>query len=161
MSIVDCPECAGQISDKAMMCPHCGFARAGAGYGYEYRSSRRVFGLPLVHIIIGPPIDAAGSLRIAKGFIAIGGIAMGVFAFGGLAIGVVSMGGLAVGLAACGGAALGLLLAVGGLAVGTIAIGGCAVGYWAIGGGAFGVHVLSGNRQDPEILGFFKRYFGG
>ena len=25
MALTQCPECSGQISDRAIMCPHCGF----------------------------------------------------------------------------------------------------------------------------------------
>lgn len=25
MALIQCPECSGQISDKAIICPHCGF----------------------------------------------------------------------------------------------------------------------------------------
>ena len=45
-----CPECGNEISDKAVMCPMCGyFPRGGTGsfYCFEYVSKRRLFGLPL------------------------------------------------------------------------------------------------------------------
>jgi len=41
MALVNCPECDGQVSDQAAMCPHCGYPIRG-GYGYEYRSERRL-----------------------------------------------------------------------------------------------------------------------
>ncbi len=25
MALIKCPECSGQVSDKALLCPHCGF----------------------------------------------------------------------------------------------------------------------------------------
>lgn len=25
MALITCPECHGQVSDKAAVCPHCGF----------------------------------------------------------------------------------------------------------------------------------------
>jgi hypothetical protein len=161
MALVECPECGKEKSNKALMCPHCGFMMGGRLFGYEYRSRIEIFRLPLVHIALGYNISAlTGRLRVAKGIIAIGNVAVGVVAIGGLSIGVVSLGALALGLAAFGGVAIGLLLAVGGLAVGLVAIGGCAFGYYAFGGGAWGVHRFGGNAQDPEAIEFFKRYLG-
>lgn len=163
MSLVNCPECDAEISDKAVMCPHCGYSRKSSLYGniYEYRSQTMLFGLPLVHIYLGPNLDpATGKLRCAKGIIAIGNIAVGGIAAGGLSLGIISFGGLALGLASIGGAAIGILLALGGFALGYIAIGGAAFGYYALGGGAFGVHALGGNVQDPQAIEFFKRWLG-
>ncbi|MEJ2649509.1 MAG: zinc ribbon domain-containing protein [Sedimentisphaerales bacterium] len=163
MSLISCPECNAEISDKALMCPHCGYSRKGMFYGciYEYRSQITLFGLPLVHIYFGPNFDPeTGKMRCAKGIIAIGNIAIGGFATGGLSLGIISFGGLALGLASIGGAAIGILLALGGLAIGYIAIGGAAIGYYALGGGAWGVHALGGNAQDPQAIEFFKRWFG-
>ncbi len=135
--------------------------------GYEYRSKRTLFGLPLVHVARG--IDpATGRPRVAKGIIAIGdafaigglaiggGGAVGIIALGGgVGLGLLSFAGLAVGvLLAIGGAALGGV-ALGGAAVGGVAIGGAAVGYYALGGGAFGVHPLGGNAADPQAVQFF------
>lgn len=140
--------------------PQPGVKGQGQYWCFEYKSRRKLFGLPLVHVVYGPNIDpTTGRLRVAKGIVAIGGIAMGGFALGGVALGVITFGGLSIGLAAIGGCALGLLLGVGGFAVGFVAMGGCAIGYYAIGGGAFGAHVLSGARQDPALKEFFARFF--
>ncbi len=159
MALIKCPECDGEVSDQATTCPHCGYPIRG-GYGYEYRSERQLFGLPLVHIVGGNRIDPlTGRLRIAKGIIAIGPIAVGGLALGGSAVGVISFGGGALGLVAVGGAAVGVLGALGGLAVGLVAIGGAAFGYYALGGGAWGVHALGGNVQDPNMLEFLRGWF--
>lgn len=163
MTLQACPECGNQISDKAMMCPKCGFAANSLGfYCGEYKSKKQLFGLPLVHIVYGPAYNpATGQLRVAKGIIAIGGIAVGVLALGGAAIGLFALGGLAFGLlAALGGAAIGTGISIGGFALGFVGIGGFAVGYYALGGGAFGVHAFGGNtpvEQLPEWLKQFKR----
>jgi tRNA A-37 threonylcarbamoyl transferase component Bud32 len=136
-------------------------------FGYEYRSRATIFGWPLVHIATG--IDPmTGRKRVAKGIIAIGGIAVGGLAFGGCAIGVVALGGVGIGLFAFGGMTIGLLmafgggaiggLAVGGGALGIIAVGGGAVGYYATGGGAWGVHPFGGNAQDPVAKEFFTSF---
>ncbi len=167
MALIRCPECQREVSDQAMACPHCGYPIRGAfPFAYEYRSPRQLFGLPLVHIIHGPPIDPlTGRRRVAKGIIAVGPIAVGGLTFGGVSIGVVSFGGAALGLFAIGGAAIGVLLALGGLAIGLVALGGGAIGYYALGGGAWGVHALGGNAQDPNAIEFFRsrlgHWFGG
>lgn len=162
MSLVNCPECGNQISDKAVMCPKCGLGvrlPMARWFGYEYRSEASLFGLPLVHITCGYD-PSTGRPRIAKGIIAIGNVAVGGFAVGGLSFGVVSLGGLSLGLVAVGGLAIGLLLALGGMAIGLIAVGGGAFGYYALGGGAWGLHPLGGNAQDPQATEFFKRFLG-
>jgi len=165
MTLVNCPECDKEISDKALMCPNCGFAAGNRLFVYEYRSKRELFGLPLVPMYIGIVYGLGinpltGRFRVAKGIIAIGNIAIGGVAIGGLSLGILSFGGLALGLAAFGGAAVGLLLAMGGMAIGLVAIGGGAVGYYALGGGAWGTHAIGGNVQDPEAVEFFKRFLG-
>ena len=95
---------------------------------YEYKSSRTLFGLPLVHINCGPGV------HWARGIIAIGDIATGFVALGGIAAGLVSLGAIS----------LGLLLALGALSVSTIAIGGLALGLTAWGGFAFGLFSVGG-----------------
>lgn len=98
--------------------------------GYEYKSGRTLFGLPLVHINIGY------GLRGAKGVFALGNYAVGVIAVGGFSAGLIGIGGLSAGLLlAFGGVALGGI-ALGGLAVGGIALGACAVGVYALGAAA-------------------------
>jgi hypothetical protein len=106
-------------------------ARAPAGeaeeQGYEYRSRRKLFGLPLVHIASSR--DPSGQrMRLASGIIAIGDMAIGVLAFGGISLGVISFGGISVGLLGFGGVTLGLLTAFGGFAVGAFTVGGFSAG---------------------------------
>ncbi|MCL5278984.1 MAG: zinc ribbon domain-containing protein [Planctomycetes bacterium] len=159
MALVPCPECGREVSDQALACPHCGYPIGGGG-GYEYRSERQIFGLPLVHIVSGNRMDpATGRPRVAKGIIAIGPIAVGGLALGGSAFGVVSFGGAALGLIAIGGVAIGALLALGGMAIGLVALGGGAIGYYALGGWTLGAHALGGNAQDPNTIEFFRRWF--
>lgn len=90
---------------------------------YEYKSSRTLFGLPLIHIRLGER-----GLCTARGIIAIGNCAVGALSIGGFSFGLVSVGGLS----------LGLLFALGGWAVGALAIGGLALGLLAFGGVAAG-----------------------
>jgi hypothetical protein len=116
----------------------------------RYRSPISVFGLPLLHIALGPSqTEFRGH---AKGIIAIGDTARGLFAFGGVAFGVIAMGGLAIGLVGFGGAAIGLLSAMGGAAGGGLAVGGGALGVVAQGGGAVGVIADGGGAY-----GYFAR----
>jgi len=163
MALISCTECGNEISDKAVMCPMCGYSsRGGTGsfYCFEYVSKRMLFGLPLVHIIMGPALDpASGKLRVAKGIVAIGGIAMGWIALGGVAMGLITFGGVGLGLlAALGGLAISGGFAAGGCAIGAIAVGGFAVGYYAVGGGAFGVHAVGSNVQDPAFMELLQKW---
>jgi hypothetical protein len=133
------------------------------------QSSRRICGLPLWSIAIGPDFEKGEMRGHARGIFAVGDVATGWFACGGVARGIFAFGGLAIGLFAFGGAALGVLVAIGGGAIGTVAlgggaaglvaIGGGACGYYALGGGAVGVHTLSAIHEDPAAVEFFNQYF--
>jgi Short C-terminal domain len=148
--------------------------------GVRRQSSRKLFGLPLWAIAVGPDWERGEMRGHARGIFAVGDMATGWFACGGLARGIFAVGGLAIGLFALGGAAIGVLVAVGGGAIGVlvavgggaigglafgggaiggIAIGGGACGYYAFGGGAAGVHTVSSMHQDPAALEFFEHYF--
>lgn len=135
------------------------------GWHYEYRSSRTLFGLPLVHINLrdrglcrARGIIAIGN--VATGLVAIGGFSAGLLAIGGFSAGLLALGGIAVGAAAAGGLAAGVLLAAGGaafslgLALGgcaisqSVALGGAAVGRFAAGGAALGSTLAIG--QDAQ-----------
>ena len=167
MAIMSCPECGRSISDKAQACPNCGYPLqslqpSGPGwpayryFGYEYKSRRMVFGLPLIHIVSGFP---DGRMKVAKGFIAIGNIAVGVFALGGIAAGMIALGGVGLGLVVLGGVALGLGLGLGGVATGYLAIGGVAIGVYAIGGLSIGVHtVFNDYHFRRAIESLFRRF---
>jgi hypothetical protein len=130
---VVCAGCAGRSSVMA-------YGWGGwYGYGFEYKSSAAIGGLPLVHVCSGvDPVTMRP--RIAVGVIAIGNVAVGGVAMGGVACGLVAVGGVSLGLLlAVGGVALGLGLSIGGIAVGSIAIGGVAAGFfYALGGDTLG-----------------------
>ncbi len=137
-------------------------------FGYEYRSRRKLWGLPLVHIAYG--VDPlTGRQRVARGIIAIGNVGIGVVALGGVALGGIALGGLSFGLISLAGVAVGLLavggcavggIAFGGLAIGGIAIGGGAFGYYALGGDTAGMYRLDGKIQNPVAVDFFRRWLG-
>ena len=99
---------------------------APAVWHYEYKSKRTWFGIPLVHINIGP-----GPHR-ARGIIAVGNLSRGVIALGGLSVGLLSFGACSLGMFSLGGLSLGLLVSAGGLSVGALSFGGLAIGLFAV-----------------------------
>ena len=171
MSLIRCPECQREVSDKAPACPGCGYPLPGTGmplpgtplpglrrgafsYPFEYKSEKTIFGLPLVHVVYGPAW--AGGLKPAKGFIAIGNIAIGVIAIGGFAFGLLTLAGIGLGFISIAGLAFGIGAGVGGIATGYYALGGVAIGVYAIGGLGIGAHTLA---NDPHLLDSFKKLF--
>lgn len=128
----------------------------------EYKSSKTVFGMPLVHIVkakrrsyirgVGDDRNRYMRMPVAKGFIAIGRRAKGVIAIGCFSCGLISIGNLSVGLISItniglglltiGNIALGLLMAIGNLATGIFAVGNAAIAYAALGNGALGNYAL-------------------
>src|SRR5689334_5816000 len=105
-----CPECGRPIVEVLTRAPR--FLESGK----RYESKAKLFGVPLVHVAVGPK---NGELRgKARGIIAIGDEAMGAIAIGGMARGIVAVGGLAIGVFSVGGGAVGLLSAMGGGAIG-------------------------------------------
>ncbi len=163
-----CPECGKpivEVLERDRSLPR----------GKRYRSPIVLFGLPLVHIALGPDGDehygrARGIIAIgdtASGWLAIGGRAFGIIAIGGLAIGLFSFGGGSIGLIAFGGGAIGGMVygggaagvvAKGGGAAGYIADGGGAMGYYARGGQAKSPHPIDWRRKDPEAVAVFDRW---
>jgi RNA polymerase sigma factor (sigma-70 family) len=91
----------------------------------EYRSTRKLFGVPLVHIRYSSPDDGAPPLYA---WFAGGDRAYGlIFAWGGLAIAPISVGAISIGLFSVGSVSLGVVslgtFVTGGLVVGAVAIG--------------------------------------
>lgn len=119
---------------------------------YEYKSRRTLWGVPLVHINLGP------GLRRAKGIIAVGTVAQGIVAVGCVSLGVVAVGCISVGLITLACLTVGLLLSMGCIAVGGVALGGIAVGWFALGGVALGEYAIGGYAQAARIAaGGFAR----
>ena len=134
--------------------------------GGEIVSERRLLGLPLIHIHVGPRVPGQ-PLRRARGWLAIGEIATGVVAIGPFAAGVVSLGAFALGGLALAGVALGGVT-FGGVSVGILATGGMAAGIGVFGGMGAGIfgraglglgpHVLSDGRLDGAARHFLGRW---
>lgn len=85
-----CRECRREISEQALACPNCGAPRPALavwdGWGWEYKSSFTIAGLPLLHISFkyrpGPrPV-------VAKGIVAIGQFGCGVVCISQFGVGV-------------------------------------------------------------------------
>lgn len=111
---------------------------------YEYVSSKKLFGLPLVHINVG-----TGFYK-AKGFIAIGNISIGLISIGILALGLFCVGSFAIGILSLASVALGVF-SMGGIALGGIALGGISIGILSIGGVAIGLYSIGGVAVAKNI----------
>ncbi len=88
-----CRECRHEVSEQAMACPQCGApfpARAKwDGYGFEWKSTATLLGLPLVHISFKYRPNRVPV--VAKGVIAIGQFAVGGLTISQFGIGLVSV----------------------------------------------------------------------
>ncbi len=137
---------------------------ATSSWNLNYRSSREIFGLPLLHVTTGTDPET-GKERHAKGILAVGGKATGVIAvggrayggiaFGGIAAGMIAFGGISIGVISWGGIALALYLALGGLAAGWATIGGTTLGVYSYGSSPHGIHTLGPANEDPQAVEFF------
>jgi hypothetical protein len=88
-----CRECGREISEQAMACPNCGAPFPAKdkwdGWGFEYKSSATILGLPLLHISFKyRPNHLPVS---ARGVIAIGQFATGMITISQFGLGVVSI----------------------------------------------------------------------
>ncbi len=122
-----CRTCRREVSTEARLCPHCGAPyptrQNWRGFGYEYKSKQRIFGMPLVHVAFGR--DKNGKMRVARGFIAIGQFGVG-------AITIAQFG-------------IGFIFGLGQFVLAPIAIGQFAGGLFAV--GQFGLGVIGGLGQ--------------
>ena len=88
-----CRECLREVSEQALTCPQCGAPYPARekwdGWGFEYKTQTKLFGLPLVHVSFKyrpnrMPVPA-------RGVVAIGQFACGIFTLSQFGIGVVSV----------------------------------------------------------------------
>jgi len=156
-------ETPAAVSNRALS---AGMARRRARKPWQSISPRRLYGMPLYHVVRGPD-PATGRVPVARGFFALGPVARGVFALGGrptgfvavggMPVGVIAIGGLALGVFTFGGMSLAVLGAAGGLSVGALASGGFAAGLAAFGGNilaleGYGGRLLYAGCQPPGAL---------
>jgi hypothetical protein len=138
-----CRSCRREVNVEAAACPHCGAPyparQTWRGWGYEWKSERSIWGLPLVHVAFGR--DENGRMRVAKGIVAIGQFGVGgitiaqfgigaIFGLGQFVVAPIAVGQVAVGLAAIGQIAIGLGFGLGQIATGAVAIGQKVLGNW-------------------------------
>ena len=95
-----CRDCGHQVSEQAYMCPNCGAPSPAKekwdGWGFEYKSKTRLFGLPLLHICFKYrsrfiPVPARGIIAIGQfgaGIVNISQFGIGVFSLAQFTIGV-------------------------------------------------------------------------
>jgi len=102
--------------------------------GYEYKSEKVLWGMPLLHVSVG-----FGAKR-ASGVIAIGNVANGIISLGLVSAGVISLGFLSLGVFGFGTLAFGLLLAFGAISIGAVAFGAIALGLVSFGAVAIGMY---------------------
>jgi len=105
--------------------------------GFEYKSKKTLFGLPLIHICF---LYSRHRIKVARGIIAIGAISVGFFSIGVLSLGLFALGALALGL-----------LSFGAISLGAIGVGSIAIGYLAIGALSIGVYSLGSLAIAKEI----------
>jgi len=130
------------------------FSKALATVTYEYESKRKFLGLPLLSINLG--VDATtGTMRHARGFIAIGTRATGVLSFGFfVSRGVVAIGGIALGLGTVSLFSI-ALISVSVFGLGIVSVSVFAIGYLAVGIFALGyksVGILAIGKQVVGII---------
>ena len=88
-----CRECRHEVSGQALTCPQCGapcLAREKwDGWGFEYKSEMKLFGLPLVHVSFKYRPNRMPV--VARGVVAVGQFACGILTVSQFGIGIVSV----------------------------------------------------------------------
>lgn len=94
-----CRECKHQVSESAPNCPNCGAPRPALekwdGWGFEYKSKAKIFGLPVVHISF--KYSPKFLPKPAKGIISIGQFGVGVINISQFGVGLFSLSQFCVG----------------------------------------------------------------
>lgn len=120
---------------------------------YEKTSEKKIKGIPLWHVNIGPGRTAKGIIAVglrAKGVISLGIVSVGILSIGVASIGVLSFGVATVGIVAAGSIAAGVL-AMGAICVGIITLGAISVGAFSGGAMAIGNYVAVGDYARGAI----------
>ena len=158
MPLATCRECQHQVSQQAVACPNCGapYPAQGEwkGRGFEWKSERTLYGLPLIHIAFGR--NEKGQWRVAKGIIAIGQFAIGVFSFAQIGAALIfGFGQIIFAPIVIAQIAIGLLFGLGQVATGYAAIGQVVVAYYGFAQTGLAQFIWSASRKDPEAAQFF------
>ncbi|OPZ23238.1 MAG: hypothetical protein BWZ02_03284 [Lentisphaerae bacterium ADurb.BinA184] len=89
-----CRSCGHSVSEQAVSCPSCGAPYPARekwdGWGFEYKSAARMFGLPLLHISFKYRPNRVPV--VARGVVAIGQYACGILTVSQFGVGVASLG---------------------------------------------------------------------
>lgn len=120
---------------------------------YEKTSAKKIKGVPLWHVNIGPGRTAKGIIAVglrAKGVISLGIASIGVISIGVASIGVLSIGIAALGIIAAGNIAVGVI-AMGAICVGIMTMGAISVGAFSGGAMAIGGYVAAGDYARGAI----------
>lgn len=120
---------------------------------YEKASEKKIKGIPLWHINIGPGRCAKGIIAVglqAKGVVSIGLASIGILSIGLASVGVLSMGIATVGIIAAGNLAVGII-SMGAICVGILCYGAIAVGAFSGGAMAMGTYVAAGDYARAAI----------
>jgi len=157
MTLAVCRECRTEVSDQARSCPRCGAPRpadpAWSGTGFEWQSSRTLWGYPLVHIAFGR--DRRGKRRVAQGVIAIGQFALGLITVAQFGVGLLfGFGQFIVAPAALAQFAGGLAV-IGQFAAGYAAVGQFVLAYYGLAQLGLARFLWSSTAKDPEAVNFF------
>lgn len=94
MATTPCRDCGNEVSYSARACPKCGapypYLEKWDGYGFEYKSNAKLFGLPLLHISF--KYRKNGTPVIANGVVAIGQFGYGIITIAQFGIGMITLG---------------------------------------------------------------------
>ncbi|AQQ72315.1 hypothetical protein SMSP2_02698 [Limihaloglobus sulfuriphilus] len=85
-----CRDCGSEVSRQARICPSCGapdpWKSSWNGYGFEYKSRAKLFGIPLLHVsfkyLNRMPVPAVGIISVGQvglGIINISQFGLGIF----------------------------------------------------------------------------------
>lgn len=159
MTLLPCRECGVEVSNEALSCPHCGApwptTPQRKGYGYEWASQTKIFGIPLVHVAFGK--NDKGERRVAKGIVAIGQFAIGLVTVAQVGIGFLfGFGQFMLGLIVVAQFAAGIFFGVGQFATGIFAAGQFVVGVYGVCQAGWAKYLWSQKHTDMEAVAMFS-----